>query len=89
MGTISLIAGKRLKRGFQAVDQRHTQRGGESRCHNLVFFLLLNYATRRNSKLLEKFKEIIRLNKRASLAFPYYYSDRPALDFIELGFYIV
>lgn len=39
--TILLIEGKRLKRGLQAVDQRHTEREREEerRFHNLIFII--------------------------------------------------
>lgn len=78
--TISLIEGKRLKRGFQAVDQRHTHREEEKRFHNLIFLIKLGNSEK--LKVLGGFKEIIRLNKGAFLAFPRYYNDCPAIDFI-------
>lgn len=87
--TISLIERKGLKRDFQAVDQREREKGRKGRFHNLIFFSLLNYATQRNSKLFERLKEIIRLNKAAFLAFLLYYGDGPVPDFIWLDFYIV
>lgn len=65
------------------------ERERRGRFHNHIFFSLFKYATRRNSKEFERFKEIIRLNKAASVAFPHYYSDWPVLDCMWLGSYIV
>lgn len=53
--TISLIEGKKLKRGLQAVDQRHTQREEERRFHNLIFMIkLCNSETSKYQKDLNK-----------------------------------
>lgn len=88
--TISLIEGKGLKRDFQAVDQRaEKEKERKGSFHHLISFSLLNYATPRNSKLFERFKEIARLTKAAFLAFPHSYSDWPVLGFIWLSFYVV
>lgn len=66
--TISLIEGKRLKRGCRAVDQREGEREKQDRFHNLVLFSLLNYVTQRSSKWFERFGEITRLNDCAILS---------------------
>lgn len=85
--TISLIEEKRLKRDFQALDQRQKKRKGRS--HNLILFSLLDYATQGNSKRFERFREIVRLNNNSILSLSTLLQWLTCTRFYLVGIYIV